>query len=380
VTSAAVAIPDVPARAAAASADEGPFHIPSLDGVRALSFMVVFVAHAGLERVVPGHFGLSMFFFLSGYLITTLLRIEFDRTGDISLKQFYLRRALRILPPFYLVLALAALLTAAGAWHGSVTLEGLAWQAAHLTNYYIVDHGWWHGLAPGTWVYWSLAIEEHFYLLFPLLYLVLRRSMTSRNRQALFMLGLCVLMLAWRCVLVFVLDAPKDRMYVATDTRVDSILAGCILAVWRNPALRDAGGDERRLKFVWIPLGLVMLVASVVVRKYAFDQTFRYTLQSFGLLPFFIAVVRWHDVGLFRLLNTRLARYIGVLSYSMYLLHVTTLWAFQQLTSWPTAVRGVAALAVCVILATVIHRAIERPCARLRRRLSRAFQPSVSAA
>src|SRR5579862_8043425 len=77
--------------------------IPSLDGLRAVSFFIVFLAHAASERYIPAHLGLAIFFFLSGYLITTLLRTEFDATGGVSLRQFYLRRVLRIFPPFYLV-------------------------------------------------------------------------------------------------------------------------------------------------------------------------------------------------------------------------------------------------------------------------------------
>lgn len=89
----------------------GAFHIPSLDGLRAVAILLVFVAHAGLDHIVPGGFGVTIFFFLSGYLITTLLRREFDRFGSIDLWQFYLRRVLRIWPAFYLVLLCGAALT-----------------------------------------------------------------------------------------------------------------------------------------------------------------------------------------------------------------------------------------------------------------------------
>ena len=82
------------------------FYIPSLDGLRAVAFLLVFVAHSGLDNVVPGGFGVTVFFFLSGYLITTILRIEAQKTGTISLGKFYLRRAFRILPPLYVTLAL----------------------------------------------------------------------------------------------------------------------------------------------------------------------------------------------------------------------------------------------------------------------------------
>src|SRR5689334_10066848 len=90
-------------RQVAASKTDG-FYIPSLDGIRAAAVGLVFLAHAGLNERVPGNFGVTVFFFLSGFLITTLLRMEFDKTGRISLKAFYPRRTLRILPPMYLVL------------------------------------------------------------------------------------------------------------------------------------------------------------------------------------------------------------------------------------------------------------------------------------
>ena len=70
-------------------------HIPSLDGLRAVSFLLVFAAHAGLEHFVPGGFGVTIFFFLSGFLITTLLRAEFEKNGVISIRHFWLRRTLR---------------------------------------------------------------------------------------------------------------------------------------------------------------------------------------------------------------------------------------------------------------------------------------------
>src|SRR5271163_2884515 len=109
---AAAAVPTAAAKTARA-----PFHIPSLDGLRAVSFLIVFLAHAGVEGF-PGGFGVTVFFFLSGYLITTLMRMEADASGKVSLKHFYLRRALRILPPFYVVLVAATLLAAAGVTRG----------------------------------------------------------------------------------------------------------------------------------------------------------------------------------------------------------------------------------------------------------------------
>jgi peptidoglycan/LPS O-acetylase OafA/YrhL len=297
--------------------------------------------------------------------------VEFDRTGDISLKQFYLRRVLRIFPPFYLVLGVTALLTYVGFMQGSVNARGLLAQAGHVTNYYIISEGWWDGISPGTWVYWSLAIEEHFYLFFPLVYLLLRKTGASRDKQALALFALCLVVLAWRYVLIFALEVSKDRVYLATDTRVDSILAGCILAIWRNPVLDRNAWNDRKLAFAWLPIGVAMVLVSLVLREPRFEQTLRYSLQSFGLLPVFVAAIRWHDRWPFRILNYAPVRYVGFLTYSLYLMHPSMIWALEKHTPWGLFVRGVLALGLLLAFASLIYRYVEKPCARVRRNLSR---------
>ena len=353
---------------------QGPFYIPSLDGIRAASVLWVFLGHAGLaDWGVPGNLGVTVFFFLSGFLITTLLRMEFDASGGISLGAFYLRRTLRIFPPMYLVQALASGLTFVGAIEGSLQPQAVLAQVLHLTNYYVIYAGWWEGRAPGTWVFWSLAVEEHFYLAFPLAYLFLRRFVPSRSRQMLVLIGVCAAVLAWRLVLVFGLDAIKERTYIATDTRVDSILFGCILAVYGNPVLDPTWVSARWWKLFWLPLGVVGLLASIGIRNPQFQETFRYTLQGLALFPLFVVAIRYPDWAPCRLLNLGWVKFIGVLSYSLYLLHTTVLFAVEQWTRmvWHPLIQGSVALAVCLLLAVAIYYLVEQPCARLRRRLSR---------
>ena len=343
------------------------FHIPSLDGIRALSFLVVFAAHAGLDRVVPGGFGVTVFFFLSGYLITTLLRKEHDERGTVSLRRFYLRRALRILPPFYLVLGLAALAAQVGLTPGGLEPRALAAQALHLANYWILRHGY-DGQPAGTGVYWSLAVEEHFYLVFPCLYLVLRALVRDRRGHVAVILTLCAAVLAWRCLLVYGHGAPTDRTYVASDTRVDSILFGCALAVVGNPMLDGPSRvPEAGWKWVLLPAGVLALLVSFVWRDPAFRETFRYSLQGVALCPVFVVAMRYPNWPPCRLLNLRVMSFLGVLSYPLYLVHHVVLGALG--TQFGPVARAVLALSVSIALAWAIHEVIEKRCARLRRRL-----------
>jgi peptidoglycan/LPS O-acetylase OafA/YrhL len=351
----------------------GDLDIPSLDGLRAVAVGFVLAAHLGLGQRVPGGFGVTIFFFLSGFLITTLLRIEFERTGRISLRRFYLRRALRLLPPFYLVLSMACLLTLVGVLAGqTLRLDAVAPQILYMSNYQVVHSGWWVGRAPGTPIYWSLAVEEHFYLLFPLLYLTLRRHLPSPRQQLAVVLALCAAVLAWRCLLVLDLHVGKDRTYVATDTRMDSLLFGCALAVVGNPVLDRGVAADRRWRGVWLPLGLLTLLVTFVIRDPRFQETLRYSLQGIALVPVFVVAIRWHEWGVFRLLNLRWVRFLGVISYSVYLVHLTIFYGVQN--GWlhlrSPLLQAALTVALTLAIAVGIRVLVEKPCARLRRRLS----------
>jgi peptidoglycan/LPS O-acetylase OafA/YrhL len=348
-------------------------HIPSLDGLRAISFLIVFVAHAGVDAF-PGGFGVTVFFFLSGYLITTLMRVEAERTGRVSLGQFYLRRALRILPPFYIVLITATALGSIGFLRASVRPQPgpVLAQALHVSNYWIASHGW-DGLATGTGVYWSLAVEEHFYFLFPGLFIILSKLGLDGRQKAFVFWGMCAAVLVWRCVLVLALNSNVDRTYLCSDTRVDSILFGCALAVWNNPVLDDVragGGVAGGRGEGALVLGFALLLVGFVVRSPLFRETVRYTIQGIGLTPIFVAAVRYPQWWLFRPLNWRLPRWIGLVSYSLYLVHQITIAVVTQHTSLPRFLQAVAAMAIAVALAWTMYRLVEKPCARLRKRLS----------
>jgi peptidoglycan/LPS O-acetylase OafA/YrhL len=345
------------------------FKIPSLDGIRAVAFGIVFAAHSGLDEVVPGGFGVTVFFFLSGYLITTLLRREQERHGRISLKAFYLRRVLRILPPFYVVLTLAVLLSLADWIPREITFDAVLAQALHYANYFIVFRGY-EGFAAGTGVYWSLAVEEHFYLVFPWLFLLLSRTSLRPSGKAVVLIALCAFTLLWRVVLVFAFEAGTVRTNVATDTRVDSLLFGCALALYENPALDSSALSESIWKRVMFPLGVIGLFASLLIRTPEFRETFRYSLQGMSLIPVFVCAIRYPTWFPMRFLSLGPVAYLGLLSYSLYLVHQIVLQTFHHsLPGVPGVPRALLSFAISVGFAWLLYKLVEAPCARLRRRL-----------
>jgi peptidoglycan/LPS O-acetylase OafA/YrhL len=358
--------PSLPAPGPAASG--GEFHIPSLDGIRAVSFMLVFLAHAGLSAELPGGFGVTIFFFLSGYLITTLLRLERERTARNSLRDFYLRRAFRIWPPFYTVLAVAIGLTLARLLPEQLRPASVFAQLAHVTNYWLI-FGDRHGFPAGTVVYWSLAVEEHFYLVFPWLFILLQRWLPGRLRpQALILLGLCALVLLWRMLLVFHFGAIEERTSLSSDTRLDAILFGCVLALWGNPMFDRWRGSALLWRGLLLPLGCAVLALTFLYRSPLFRETLRYSLQGLGLVPLFVVAIRYPDWGPMRLLNWRPVRHVGLLSYSLYLCHQVILIVVMLLL--PSAghfIVGVLSLALALALATAILHWVERPSARMRK-------------
>ena len=357
----------------AAKSSISSFHIPSLDGMRGGAFLLVFFGHAlpaSMLRFVPPAFGVTVFFVLSGYLITTLLRKEFDRSGTVSFRDFYLRRALRILPPFYIVLALSSLLTELRAVDGAVTLPALGAYVLHAANYWHIYRGL-DEVPGGTSVYWSLSVEEHFYLLFPMLYWAMRRWQLSARKQLGVIVGICGAVLAWRLVLVGILHADHERLYRASDTRVDAILAGCALAVYGNPVLDRSRWSDRTWRWVALPIGALVLGLTSFVRQPLFQEAIKGSLQAAALIPFFVVAIRYPKWGPMRFLNTRIMSFVGLLSYGLYLSHRLVL---SLVDTWVTSnfvLQIPIALGIVMAFCYALHVFVEAPAAELRKRLAR---------
>jgi peptidoglycan/LPS O-acetylase OafA/YrhL len=152
---------------------------------------------------------------------------------------------------------------------------------------------------------------------------------------------------------------------------LDSILFGCALAVWKNPVLDLPPQYPRLCKYRDVPTALSALLLSVGFRKPEFRETWRYSLQGVALTFLFVAAIRFHEWPIFRILNVRGVAFMGVLSYSLYLVHSAVLLAVQSMApSMHPLESAIIALGICIALSWAMYEVIERPCARLRRRLT----------
>lgn len=341
--------------------------IPSLDGFRALSVTIVLAGHAGISRLIPGGFGVTVFFFLSGFLITTLFLREAARHGGISLRAFYFRRLLRLSPPLFTTLALVYALVAAGQLPGGLDPWAIGSQALYLYNYYATLPGATEG-AQGFHVLWSLSVEEHFYLVYPLLMLALLSGRAKVRHVGMLLAAFC----AWRLVNWYLLGTPAAHIYMRSDTRFDSILWGCLLALWQ------AEGTAARLmpdragpRAAWLAGALALLALCFLWRGDAFRETWRYTLQGIALLPLFHYAVTRPDLAVFRPLNWRPLAMVGAWSYSIYLIHYVILNGLEfHGLALPPLLAFLVAGGLAILYAALLARYVEAPVRGLRHRFT----------
>lgn len=365
------------------------FHIPSLDGVRALAVSIVFLGHMyGMPSAFPGHVGVTIFFFLSGYLITTLLRREYERNGKISLRKFYLRRLLRIQPPAFLAIMVALLLGITGILAAEVSAQGVLAEVIQVTNYYLITTDSRSGLPPESSMLWSLAVEEHYYLIFPALLIVFFRLSLGIRRIGWILVGIAVAIGLWRTVLVFS-GASFFHLYTGTDTRADSLLYGSAMALLINPMYRDSERAPARLTKMFIriaPLAAMLLGLSALIPARAFRFTVADVIQCLCLVAVFWWIIARPLSWAGCVLNQRVLARIGVLSFSIYLFHRMVIAVMVEIFDAPVitdlreqlldletfariAAVNLLAIPVTLLVAEAIYQWIEAPCAQIRRSL-----------
>ncbi len=349
---------------------------PALDGLRAIAVLGVMFYHAGLPFFRGGFLGVDLFFVLSGYLITTLLLVERRRTGSIDMKSFWRRRAKRLLPALFLMLVAVAAYNATAVAaeerrvlrdHGIATLfyVGNWWQIANGQSYFAQFAN------PSPLQHtWSLAIEEQWYLIFPLVFagvLRLRSGRLSGLSAGLF--GLAVVSAAWMAARFDPVD--PSRVYFGTGTRLQDLLVGAALAAslaGRYGIATKAGdksdGKRRAAATVRGTIALGLVLVTFIVVPDTQPLLYRSGFLVFSLVSALLlsVVMDPREKVLRAALSQRWLVAIGLISYGLYLWH----WpVFVLLDPSRTGVSG-AWLVVLRFVATfgvsmLSYRMIEHP-------------------
>ena len=290
---------------------------PSLDGVRAIAVLLVMVGHLGL--VYAGGLGVDTFFVLSGYLITAILVSEFSATGQISLKKFYARRALRILPAvILLLLALNIFVTISQPSDQAATLRWDSLGALFYVANWLRAFGRDLGILGHLW---SLSIEEQFYLLWPVTLGFLLSRKLSMN-QMILVVALAVILVNLDRFYLYHGSRSFNRIYNGLDTRADALLIGCALGL--------SGFDLFSRRIVGL-LGLIgaAFVACVLFRGYPvptdfqvpFGLTIGGTLFALGVVFALAAILANRESIFAKALRVPPLAWTGRLSYGLYLWH-----------------------------------------------------------
>jgi peptidoglycan/LPS O-acetylase OafA/YrhL len=303
-------------------------NFPSLNGLRAISILFVIINHLSyqfhifkgfegnlilkpiIDLVSDGQFGVNVFFVISGFLITSLLIEEEKKHGKISWKKFYIRRTLRIFPAYYFLLLVYFVLQMAGLLH----ISNSSWlTSVTYTKDFTRESDW------VTFHAWSLSVEEQFYLLWPIAYSF---GNGVRKKAAIFL----------------VLAVPLIRLYThfhpvswigdfSIFVRIDAIATGCLIALYKDAILKVLTPHFRKAFFISI-IG-IFLVSQLVWIGQQLNLHLAFIIVPFGLTygtfaNLFIGVILLYSVFgpqrvWFKLLNSKVLSYIGMLSYSIYL-------------------------------------------------------------
>ncbi|HEX4428494.1 MAG TPA: acyltransferase [Frankiaceae bacterium] len=358
-------------------------HLAPLDGLRAIAVAAVMAFHTGAGWAVGGFLGVDVFFVLSGFLITVLLVKEWQRRGTVSLRRFYARRALRLLPA---VALLCAFLLIVGPVGTGAAARNALWKAVAGTLFYFQNWQQAFHLIPILQLTdhtWSLAIEEQFYLVWPALLIGAMFLARRRGRHPLrAALALALVLAAVSALLKIVMwsgAGSQARIYYGTDTRADSLLIGAALAI------AYAGGWLERARRQLPMLAPVAMLIIIVTFGFAHDNSSR-LYQDGGLTAFalvcgvLIGGLVLAPAGLLgRVLAVAPLVWLGRISYGLYLWHWPVFRYLHEARlglSWgPTQL---VRIAVTLAAATISYYLLERPMLRLRHRFDPPADPPAA--
>lgn len=335
-----------------------------LDGLRGVSILLVFLSHAWLGHILPGGFGVTIFFFISGYIITTLMYREWDLSLSLNIKKFYLRRFFRLIPVLALYLAISA---GVMSWLNVATVfEEFLATLFYVANYYEIYVGFTKvGFYSPLGIVWSLSIEEVFYIFWPFIFI----CFVSGFRRFLFVIiVLLVVVLFWRLYLVYFVGLeglPHYRIYKSTDTRFDSILYGSLFAIVSRSSAFVTKLNNAYLFF----FGILLILVSLLLRDDGFRETFRYSLQGLGLFFTFHHLLFSRQL-ICRILRNAVLQFFGKISYSLYLYHWLVFVVVAHLgANWSFPLKMFVYLSVSIVASWMSYTYIELYSMKIGRRI-----------
>jgi peptidoglycan/LPS O-acetylase OafA/YrhL len=343
---------------------------PAFDGIRGLAVLNVVALHLGLVRGAGS--GVTMFFALSGFLITALLLEEFRATRTVSIRRFYVRRALRLLPALFAVLAVDAVFVALrfDGWDRKAGFAAIGVTLAYMSNWANAFH--WLPMGPLGHT-WSLAVEEQFYLLCPLLLMVLLRRRV-RHLDAWLVLT-ALLFVAERFILA-ASGASENRLYNGLDTRADALVWGAAAAVafhrGRTAAMRPYASVVAMMS---ITLLLLHVVGGIAAGPKSTDPLFLVieTVVALLTVALIVGIVEAPTSVATRALQLRPLRYVGQISYGLYLWHYLLIAILDNVGIESRTLKTILVFGVAI----ASYQLLEAPCLRLKLRFAPAGSSGI---
>jgi peptidoglycan/LPS O-acetylase OafA/YrhL len=345
-------------------------YISGLDGLRAISVLAVILYHLHFPWINGGYLGVTVFFVLSGYLITDLLINEYQKTGMIDFKSFWVRRLRRLLPALFVMLILITVWITLFQRDYLAGLRGEIGAAfVYISNWYYVwqEHSYFTKFAPPSPLQhmWSLAVEEQFYIVWPILMLLALKFAKSTGKLAFLVMLLSVVSAEFMAFL-FTPDEDPSRVYYGTDTRAFSLLIGAALAiVWPSRRLKPQVTAEmkRALDITGLAAFIGMILFIIFLRE---DSAFLYyggMYLASAIVALLIAVIVHPASIVGDVLSWRPLLWFGVRSYGIYIWHfpILVLLGLGVDTGEFQMWRVLLALVLTIVLSALSWKFIEDP-------------------
>ncbi len=348
-------------------------YMPGLDGLRAFAVLAVILYHLNTDWAPGGLLGVGIFFVLSGYLITDILAGQWERNHRFDMVDFWKRRARRLLPAMYAMIAVVALWCLIGDHGRLAALQGDVPAALlYISNWWFIFHkvSYFESFGPASPLghLWSLAVEEQFYLIWPFVLMLGLKFLPKRGNLAGWILSLSLISALLMAVL-YVPGSDPSRVYYGTDTRIFALLIGSALAiVWPSVKLKANVSAPAQTLLDGVGLAALFVLLWSIWHTNEYEPfLYRGGLVLISVITAILIAVLAHPASrLAVLVGCKPLRWLGQRSYGLYLWHfpVITLSTPQVDTGEPSVIRAVLQVLVSLALAELSWRFVEQPIRR----------------